>query len=63
MERLPEKLNEKYLVTLNDSKHDVITARYAMFEGAEKWLYPYTWSELEHVLAWMPLPEPYKEDE
>lgn len=52
-ERLPEKDGE-YLVSLKLFRGDVLTATLKFFNG--EWLsYPD-----DKVLAWMPLPEPYK---
>lgn len=49
-ERLPDKENKKYVVTLDDG------------EVENRWWLGCFWVEsVGRVVAWMPLPEPYKE--
>ena len=62
-ERLPE-YGKTVLIT--NAKGNV---SYGRFRGVEFWKEDgdscWTWKKntIEHVLAWMPLPEPYKEEE
>ena len=62
-ERLP-KYGKTVLIT--NAKGNV---SYGRFRGVEFWKEDgdscWTWKKntIEHVLAWMPLPEPYKEEE
>ena len=56
-ERLPSVKNyqRKYLVTLKDKT--VCDAMFTECDGEHWWNYNY-----DDVIAWMPLPEPYKEE-
>ena len=62
-ERLP-KYGKNVLIT-----NDKGNVSYGRFRGVEFWKEDgdsyWTWKKntIEHVLAWMPLPEPYKEEQ
>ena len=59
-ERLPEK-NGYYLVTTDGSHNDVIDiAEYGKFWNHLK--YDWMWNKASKILAWMPLPEPYRKE-
>ena len=61
-EKLP-KYGKNVLIT-----NDKGNVSYGRFRGVEFWKedgdYYWTWKKntIEHVLAWMPLPEPFKEN-
>ena len=61
-ERLPEK-SDVYLATfLEEGKRYVERFYYSDFMG---WMMPIAWQDegrIENILAWQPLPEPYKEE-
>ena len=60
-ERLPEK-SDVYLTTfLEEGKRYVERFYYSDFMG---WMMPIAWQDegrIENIIAWQPLPEPYKE--
>lgn len=62
-ERLPEK-SDVYLATfLEEGKRYVERFYYSDFMG---WMMPVAWQDegrIENIIAWQPLPEPYKEVE
>lgn len=61
-ERLPEK-SDVYLATfLEEGKRYVERFYYSDFMG---WMMPVAWQDegrIENIIAWQPLPEPYRED-
>ena len=54
-ERLPESLMVKTLVSCEDDNGLPISPMVALYDGYDK-----TWICAYKVIAWMPLPEPYK---
>ena len=67
-ERLPNKY-ERVLITVrysNDRKDRVVQVGWGFIDGYGNWFWHYTEDYgfcKSEVLAWMPLPEPYKETE
>lgn len=57
-ERLPEDIGKLYLVCFNDGY--ISSVEYDMDGDRVDWL---LWQESGEVVAWMPLPEPWKEGE
>lgn len=55
-ERLPE---EREVVLITNDKGNV---RYGQFRGTRGKYWHWKGNTLEEVIAWMPLPEPYRED-
>lgn len=68
-ERLPEYTGD-YNVTVGVGSElgyfeEVRTYRYEIYNGKnphKKWIIPNNFHEIVNVIAWQPLPEPYKED-
>lgn len=59
-ERLPEE-HGYYLVTTDGSHNAVIDiAEYGKFFRKPEYEYVWEWNKASKILAWMPLPEPYK---
>lgn len=60
-ERLPEE-EGKCLVCCNGKYHPIEVARFYIDEDGERY-FCCDWNDPEDIVAWMPLPEPYKEGE
>ena len=61
-ERLPEKRGVYLATFLEEGKRYVERFYYSDFTG---WMMPIAWQDegrIENILAWQPLPEPYKEE-
>lgn len=60
-ERLPEKFEDVLVITDNDIQRVWnLTESYGQLLWEDEYGY---WSPFENVIAWMPLPQPYKEGE
>lgn len=55
-ERLPKKCNTTYLATVDYGEHGMAVGQRFFFDDNIGW-------NDKSVVAWMPLPEPYKESE
>lgn len=57
-ERLPEQEGQ-YLVCCNNKHHQFEVARFYINYDGDRW-FCCDWNDPEKIIAWMPLPEPYK---
>lgn len=61
-----ERLPEEYKTVIASTKYNVYSEARLTKEDGWEWAYESGadyWEEIEDVIAWMPLPEPYKENE
>lgn len=57
-DRLPEQEGQ-YLVCCNNKHHQFEVARFYINYDGDRW-FCCDWNDPEKIIAWMPLPEPYK---
>lgn len=61
-ERLPKE--HGYYIVQTDGSHNAVIdiAEYGIFFRKPEYEYVWEWNKASKILAWMPLPEPYKEE-